>query len=89
MRKFLIILALAILAQAISLRPHEELVPEAAQHLKKGKVEIGSDDDIDSPAAKGRFKTNSDNDFKNLDDAGIKNKYQDFKAKNGKKYRNS
>ena len=36
MRKVLIILALAILAQAITLRKHEELAPEATKHLETG-----------------------------------------------------
>ena len=56
-------MALAIFAQAVTLRPHEELAPEAAQHLKKKKVETGSEDDIDSPVVKGRFKTESDTDL--------------------------
>ena len=54
----------------------------------KASVEPSADGDLDSPAAKSRFKTDSDTDFRNLDDAGIKNKFKDFKAKKGKKYKN-
>ena len=55
MRKALIILVALLLYQAVALRVHGESHQETAQHLKNDKVEIGADDDIDSPVAKGRF----------------------------------
>ena len=89
MRKALIILVALLLSQAVALRVHGESHQETAQHLKKGKVDEDSDDDIDSPADKSRFRTDSDTDFTNLDDTKIKNKFKDFKTKNGKKYKNA
>ena len=88
MRKALIILVALLLSQAVALRVHEESHQETDQHLKNDKADSVSDDDIDSPAAKGRFRTDSDTDFAGLDETKIKNKFKEFKTKNGKKYKN-
>lgn len=89
MKRTLIILTFVILSQAVTLRIHKTILDEKIQHQKNGNVEIGSIDDIDSPAAKSQFKTQSDTDLSDLDDTKIKDKFKDFEAQNGKKYKNS